>query len=77
MDYREALEREAIRLERIVMKVKGASWEVPWRVGRKVGRTIYAQRGEEASDDDALIGLMDTPRLAQEAIEAHNKSLRQ
>jgi hypothetical protein len=43
-----------------------------WRVGRKVGRTIYAIVGEEASDDDTLIGVMDTPELAREAVEAHN-----
>lgn len=44
----------------------------PWRNGRKVGRTIYAQAGLEPSDDDRLIGLMDTPELAAEAVTAHN-----
>jgi hypothetical protein len=34
------------------------------RQGRKVGRTIYLQRGAEPSDGDALIGVMDTPGLA-------------
>jgi hypothetical protein len=43
-----------------------------WRVGRKVGRTIYRQLGPEPSDDDELIGMMDTVELAQEAATAHN-----
>jgi len=43
-----------------------------WRVGRKVGRTIYVMRGDAPSDDDSLIGVMDTPRLAEEAVNAHN-----
>ena len=44
-----------------------------WRVGRTVGRTIYAMRGAEASETDALIGMMDTPALAKAAVESHNK----
>jgi hypothetical protein len=47
-----------------------------WRVGRKVGRTIYAQIGPEPSDDDVLIGVMDTRALAEEAVAAHNATLR-
>lgn len=43
-----------------------------WRTGRKVGRTIYAQPGPDPSDDDVLIGILDTPRLAAEAVTAHN-----
>jgi len=46
-----------------------------WRTGRKVGRTIYAQLGDEPSDDDLLIGVMDTKRLAEEACRAHNAAL--
>jgi hypothetical protein len=45
---------------------------LPWRVGRKVGRTIYQQVGPEPSDDDVLIGFMDTPELAWQAVAAHN-----
>ncbi len=41
-----------------------------WRVGRKVGRTIYAQVGPEPSDDDVLIGVMDTPELALMVVNA-------
>ena len=43
-----------------------------WRVGRKVGRTIYRQTGEEPSDDDILIGIMDTPEWAELVVEAVN-----
>lgn len=46
-----------------------------WRVGRKVGRTIYAQQGPEPSDDDPLIGVMDYPALAALAVECRNRSL--
>jgi ATP-dependent Clp protease ATP-binding subunit ClpA len=46
-----------------------------WRPGRKAGRTIYAQRGPAASDDDPLIGMMDTPELAQAACRAHNRAV--
>lgn len=48
---------------------------LPWRVGRKVGRTIYARLGATASDEDPLIGVMDTPELAAETVAAHNWAL--
>ena len=48
---------------------------MPWRVGRKVGRTIYAQGTSEPRDDDLLIGLMDSVALAKHVVEAHNLSL--
>lgn len=44
----------------------------PWRVGRKVGRTVYRQRGPDPADGDELIGLMDTPELAALVVEAVN-----
>lgn len=44
----------------------------PWRVGRKVGRTIYVQEGAEPSDDDMLIGLMDSEYLAEVVVDAVN-----
>jgi hypothetical protein len=47
-----------------------------WRTGRKVGRTIYAQLGAEPTDHDLLIGVMDTPALAREAVESHNERRR-
>ena len=46
-----------------------------WRTGRKVGRTIYAQLGDKPSDDDLLIGTLDTKELAKEAVRAHNVTL--
>lgn len=48
----------------------------PWRVGRHVGRTVYAMGGDGPSrDDDVLIGVMDTRELAAEAVAAHNARL--
>lgn len=43
-----------------------------WRTGRKVGRTIYEQHGPQPSDSDRLIGLMDTPDLADMVVRALN-----
>jgi chromosome segregation ATPase len=43
-----------------------------WRTGRKVGRTIYAQQEWEPQDRDQLIGVMDTPELAQRVVDAVN-----
>ena len=51
-------------------------WDAPaWRTGRKVGRTIYAQMGNEPSDNDPLIGVMDTPDLARLVVRAVNAML--
>jgi hypothetical protein len=49
---------------------------LPWRIGRRVGRTIYAMTGAAPSDDDPLIGVMDTRELAEAACLAHNFDLR-
>lgn len=49
--------------------------ECKWRVGRHVGRTIYAVVGDEASRKDVLIGVMDTRDLATRAVLAHNALL--
>ncbi len=49
-----------------------AERDYQWRVGRKVGRTIYRMLGEKPSDNDVLIGVMDTPELAQLAVAAYN-----
>lgn len=38
--------------------------QLRWRVGRKVGRTLYL--------DDKLVGVVDTPELAQELCDAAN-----
>lgn len=48
--------------------------EAPWRTGRRVGRTIYVDDGNpDPNDGSKLIGVMDTPELAAEAVEAHNR----
>jgi len=49
--------------------------DFPWRVGRSVGRTIYAVTGPEATKTDVLIGVMDNATLAAEAVDAHNRNL--
>lgn len=46
-----------------------------WRVGRKVERTLYAQLGPQPSDDDILIGMVDTPALAARLVLDHNHAL--
>ncbi len=46
-----------------------------YRTGRKVGRTIYRQIGDDPTDRDELIGLMDTRELAAFAVEAMNDAL--
>lgn len=43
-----------------------------WRVGHKLGRTVYAMAGDVASDDDELLGMMDTPELAALVVNSHN-----
>lgn len=45
----------------------------PWRVGRRLGRTIYVQIYAKPMDGDLLIGMMDTSDLAKMAVEAHNQ----
>ena len=45
---------------------------LPWRTGRRVHRTVYAQVTPEPSDADVLVGLMDSAALATEAVTAHN-----
>lgn len=46
-----------------------------WRTGRKVGRTIYVQLDEHPSDNDILIGMMDTPETAELACRGVNQLL--
>lgn len=43
-----------------------------WRVGRSLGRTVYAVVGEGASKDDVFLGVMDTAQLAALVVETHN-----
>lgn len=44
----------------------------PWRIGRKLGRTIYAQEGDEPSDDDVFLGLMESEEIAAQVVNAVN-----
>jgi hypothetical protein len=51
-----------------------------WRVGFEDGQpglNIYAIVGKEHSDDDVLIGTMNTPLLAMEACQSHNSLMAQ
>jgi hypothetical protein len=48
---------------------------VPWRTGRTLGRTVYARTGGADWKADTVIGMMDTPALAEEACRAHNAAL--
>ena len=46
--------------------------EIPWRIGRKLGRTIYRQVGAAPSDEDPFLGLMESPELAADVVACHN-----
>lgn len=66
----------AATLRRLVEEQQRPTPRPPWRVGRRVGRTIYRQIRPEPSDDDVLIGVMDTPELAREVVDARNSQSR-
>jgi hypothetical protein len=61
------------RLMEVMMEITAQAHDLPWRTGRKLGRTIYAQFGPEPDDDDLLVGVMDTVALAEDAVECHNE----
>ena len=45
----------------------------PWRVGRKLGRTLYERKYTDGpSDDDRFLGVMDTPEDARRVVDAVN-----
>lgn len=46
-------------------------WSKRWRTGRKLGRTLYVQKGETPGPDD-VIGMMDTREYAKLVIDAVN-----
>lgn len=46
-----------------------------WRVGRKLGRTVYAMLSETPSEDDLLLGVFDEESVAQHIVDIHNESL--
>lgn len=78
MSSAEELRAEARRIEARSRYDRGHDPGTHWRVGSKVGRTIYAvvrQWGtskEKPHDQHPLIGVMDTPELAAEAVRQHN-----
>lgn len=45
-----------------------------FRVGRKLGRTIYMQRGDEPSDADMFLGIMDSRAMAATIVHVLNTS---
>lgn len=47
----------------------------PWRLGRKVGRNVYAQLSDDPSDDDVAIGSFDSEWLAYACVFAHNQQV--
>ena len=53
---------------------------LPWRTGRQTEGDlgmgiVYAQMGDEASPDNVLIGMMNSPAMAAEVCAAHNARL--
>jgi hypothetical protein len=48
---------------------------LPWRVGRKVRRNLYAVVGDQPSDGDYDIGRMDDAWLAARVVSDHNATL--
>ena len=48
---------------------------LPWRVGRKLGRTLYAQIGAVPSDSDILLGMLDDETVAARIVLEHNLAL--
>jgi hypothetical protein len=46
-----------------------------YRIGRKLGRTIYWQPGAEPTDNDDFIGIMDQPGIARYIVTVLNADL--
>ncbi len=43
-----------------------------YRVGRKLGRTVYRQAGEEPSDEEEFLGIFDDPEFAEHVVALLN-----
>lgn len=41
--------------------------KLPWRTGRRIGRTLY-------DANDQLVGVLDTPELAERVVTAVNRA---
>ena len=54
---------------------------LPWRTGRKLGRTIYVQLGDQPSDDDELVAIAlfytaaMASTVAERIVKDHNRNL--
>ena len=48
--------------------------DASWRIGRSLGRTVYAQLGTEPSKADVLVGLMETKAPAEDVVAQHNEA---
>jgi hypothetical protein len=44
-----------------------------WRVGRKLGHTVYAQLGRGPSDDDVFLFTTHNRALAEHIVAEHNE----
>lgn len=69
--YIRFLEGEVDRLK----EPEPAPESVPWRQGRTQPRNIYARTGGDNWKADLMIGQLDTPAAAAEAVRAHNSAL--
>lgn len=49
---------------------------MPWRTGKSIGRTIYACPSVSSyRDGEIVIGMMDSPEIAQHIVDIHNEWL--
>jgi hypothetical protein len=49
-------------------------YEAKWRVGRKLGRTVYARTEPDGNPDcDLLLGMFDSPEVAAYVVALHNR----
>lgn len=63
---------ELTDVEHLAM-IKATTYTVKWRVGKKLGRTIYAITGDDHGD--VLLGMMETRALAEYIVERHNTTV--
>ncbi len=47
-----------------------------WRVGRSLGRTIYAMVGYDR-EADVFVGIMETRELAAAVVKTHNEAIQE
>lgn len=48
---------------------------LPWRVGRSLGFSVYAQVAAEPGKADIYLGVMDSEPIAQHVVDLHNARL--